>query len=116
MSECDLCVFLAGAAICAVVICVCIFVIPKEDIVLVLVISVVSTISVCVVLLLYCFGCEVIKYCCQSKKKEPLLDSEKQQEDIENRERNMSSDDTFDRRIIKNNVVSWKEYTNTCES
>lgn len=114
MSECDFCVFLAGAAICAVVICICIFVIPKEEISLILVVSIGSTIAVCLLLLLYCFGCEMIRYCSSCKKKESLLDLEAQEEKI--RERNMSSDDTFDRRIIKNNVVSWKEYTDTCEN
>lgn len=113
MSEYDFCVVLAALAVCAAVICICIFVIPKEEIAFILVVSIVSTIAFCVVLLVYCFGYEVIRYCSSCKKKEPLLDLEAQKEV---RERNMSSDDTFDRRIIKNNVVSWKEYDNTCES
>jgi len=118
MSDHNLCLPLLLVAACAGFICICIFVIPREELVLILVLSgVVSLLFICV-LLLYCFGCKIISCCFTSKKKEPLIDLESQEGEWEgeNRNRNMSSDDTLDRSIIKTHVVDWKEYIGTCKN
>lgn len=124
MSDHNLCLPLLLVASLAGFICICIFVIPREELVLILVLSgVVSLLFICV-LLLYCFGCKIVKCCCQVKKKEPLLDLESQEGEWEGeregegeiRVKNMSSDDTLDRSIIKTHVVDWKEYIGTCKN
>lgn len=117
MSVHNLCVPLLLIASLAGFICICIFVIPREELVLILVSSgLVSLLFICV-LLLYCFGCKIIQCCFTRKKKEPLLDLESQEGECEGeregeiRVKNMSSDDTLDR-----SIVDWKEYLGTCKN
>jgi hypothetical protein len=118
MSDYNLRLPLALVAFCAGFICICIFVIPREKLVLILVLSGVVCFLFIGALVVYCFGCKIIQCCCQSKKKESLLDLESQEGEWEgeNKKRNMSSDDTFDRSTIKNHAVNWKEYVDTCKN
>lgn len=122
MSVHNLCLPLLLIASCGGFICICIFVIPREELVLILVLSGVVILLFICVLLLYCFGCKIIQCCFTSKKKEPLLDLESQEGEYEGererevRVKNISSDDTLDRSIVKNHIVDWKEYLGTCKN
>ena len=109
MSEFNPCAFIAALILCAGLICLCIYVIPRDDVMLTLAVCLAMMILVIGFLIIAFFGCAIRRYCCACKKDEPLLDVESQSE-IENREENINSDETVDRRTIVNKVVTWRNY------
>ena len=109
MSECNLCKIVAASILCAGLICLCIYVVPRDDLMLTIALCIVMIVLVAGFLVIAFFGYAIRKYCCACKKDEPLLDVESQSE-IENREENINSDETVDRRTIVNKVVTWRNY------
>ena len=85
--------------ICAGIICLCIFVIPKKDVLLTIFLSLLIAILFLTLLVLYYFAEEIRRRCC-NKKSEPLLDIENQK----------TLDDLTNREEILNQRISWREY------
>ena len=109
MSECNPCALISASILCAGFICLCIYVVPRDDLMLIIALCVAMILLVVGLLIIAFFGYEIRRRCCACKKNEPLLDLESQTE-IENREENINSDETVDRRTIINKVVTWRSY------
>jgi len=87
---------------CAGIICLCVFVIPKQDVILIILSSLLIVILFLTLSLLYYFGEEIRRRCC-NKKDTPLLDIESQK----------TPDESTTREKILNQRISWREYPDT---
>jgi len=95
------CSFIILGVVCAGVTCLCVFVIPKQEVILIILLSLSIVILFVSLFLFYYFAHEIKRTCC-IKKDEPLLDI-----DIEN---SKALDESTTREEIVSQVVSWREY------
>ena len=93
------CGFIILGIVCAGVTCLCVFVIPKQDVILIILLSLSLVILFVSLFLFYYFAHEIKRMCC-NKKNEPLLDIESQK----------ALDESTTREEIVSQVVSWREY------
>ena len=93
------CGFIILGIVCAGVTCLCVFVIPKQEVILIILLSLSLVILFVSLFLLYYFAHEIKRICC-IKKDEPLLDIESQK----------ALDESTTREEIVSQVVSWREY------
>jgi hypothetical protein len=93
------CTLILLLVICAGIACLCVFVIPKQDVILTILSSLLILILFLTLSLLYYFGEEIRRRCC-NKKSESLLNAESQK----------THDDSTTREKILNQRISWREY------
>jgi amino acid permease len=91
--------FMLILVICLVIACLCIFVIPKENVLLTIIIFLSIVTLFLTLYVLYYFAKEIRRRCC-NKKSEPLLDIEEQK----------THDDLTNREEVLNQRISWREY------
>jgi len=93
------CSFIILGVVCAGVVCLCVFVIPKQEVLLIVLLSLSLVILFVSLFLFYYFAHEIKRICC-IKKGEALLD-------IEN---GKTGDESTNREKILSKDITWREY------